>query len=54
MRDDIDVESRELFRRTIDRELPAVDTVPPRFPTLTRAGVQPAPDENEPLQREHV
>jgi NADH-quinone oxidoreductase subunit K len=40
--------------RTIDRELPAIDTVPPRFPTLTPAGVQPPTDENEPLQREHV
>jgi hypothetical protein len=28
--------------------------VPPRFPTLTPAGVLPPSDENEPLQREHV
>jgi NADH-quinone oxidoreductase subunit K len=40
--------------RTIDHELPAIDTVPLRFPTLTPAGILPPADENEPLQREHV
>jgi hypothetical protein len=40
--------------RTIDHELPAIDTVPPRFPTLTPAGVLPPEDENEPLERRHV
>jgi NADH-quinone oxidoreductase subunit K len=40
--------------RTVDRELPAVDTLPQRFPTLTPAGIRPAADENELLQREHV
>jgi hypothetical protein len=38
----------------VDHELPAIDTVPPRFPTLAPAGVLPPADENEPLQREHV
>ena len=40
--------------RTVDHELPAIDTVPLRFPTLAPAGVLPPADENEPLQREHV
>ena len=40
--------------RRIDRELPAVDTVPPTFPRLTPAGVLPAADEDELLEREHV
>ena len=40
--------------RTVDHELPSIDTVPPRFPTLAPAGVLPPADENEPLQREHV
>jgi hypothetical protein len=40
--------------RTVDHELPAIDTVPLRFPTLTPAGVLPPTDEDEPLQREHV
>jgi len=40
--------------RVIDRELPAADTVPPTFPTLAPAGVRPAGDEDELLQREHV
>ena len=40
--------------RRIDRELPAIDTVPPTFPRLTPAGVLPAADEDELLQREHV
>ena len=40
--------------RRVDRELPAVDTVPPTFPRLTPAGVLPAADENDLLQREHV
>jgi NADH-quinone oxidoreductase subunit K len=40
--------------RMVDHELPAIDTVPPRFPTLAPAGVLPPADENEPLQREHV
>jgi len=40
--------------RTVDRELPAVDTVPPRFPRLTPAGVLPPADEDRLLEREHV
>jgi len=40
--------------RSVDRELPAVETVPPTFPRLTPAGVRPAADEDELLQREHV
>ncbi|MFM8952931.1 MAG: NADH-quinone oxidoreductase subunit NuoK [Planctomycetaceae bacterium] len=40
--------------RRVDHELPAVDTVPPTFPRLTPAGVLPAADENDLLQREHV
>jgi NADH-quinone oxidoreductase subunit K len=40
--------------RTVDHELPAIDTVPTRFPTLAPAGILPPADENEPLQREHV
>jgi NADH-quinone oxidoreductase subunit K len=40
--------------RRIDRELPAVDSVPPTFPRLTPAGILPAADEDELLEREHV
>jgi NADH-quinone oxidoreductase subunit K len=40
--------------RTIDRELPAIDTVPPAWPTLAPAGVAPEPDEDELLERGHV
>jgi len=40
--------------RSVDRELPAVETVPLTFPRLTPAGVRPAADEDELLQREHV
>jgi len=40
--------------RTVDRELPAIDTVPPRFPKLTPAGVEPAADEDALLEREQV
>jgi NADH-quinone oxidoreductase subunit K len=40
--------------RSVDRELPSVDTLPQRFPTLTPAGILPAADEDELLQREHV
>jgi NADH-quinone oxidoreductase subunit K len=40
--------------RRVDHELPAIDTVPPTFPRLTPAGVLPAADENDVLQREHV
>jgi NADH-quinone oxidoreductase subunit K len=40
--------------RTVDHELPAVDTVPPTFPRLTPAGVEPAVDEDALLEREHV
>jgi NADH-quinone oxidoreductase subunit K len=40
--------------RRIDRELPAVDTVPPTFPRLTPAGILPQADEDELLEREHV
>ncbi len=40
--------------RTVDRELPDIDTLPQTFPTLAPAGIRPAEDENELLQREHV
>jgi NADH-quinone oxidoreductase subunit K len=40
--------------RTVDRELPALDAAAAPFPTLTPAGVLPAADEDELLQREHV
>ncbi|MEI6256914.1 MAG: NADH-quinone oxidoreductase subunit NuoK [Planctomycetota bacterium] len=40
--------------RTVDHELPSIDTVPLRFPKLAPAGIRPPADENEPLQREHV
>ena len=44
----------DTLSRSVDRELPAVDTVPPTFPRLTPAGVLPAADEDDLLQREHV
>jgi NADH-quinone oxidoreductase subunit K len=40
--------------RAVDRELPAIDAVAPTFPRLTPAGVRPAADEDELLEREHV
>jgi NADH-quinone oxidoreductase subunit K len=40
--------------RVVDHELPPVDTVPAKFPTLVPAGVLPAADEDELLEREHV
>ncbi|NBW87447.1 MAG: NADH-quinone oxidoreductase subunit NuoK, partial [Planctomycetia bacterium] len=40
--------------RTVDRGLPAVDTLPPAFPRLTPAGIEPAADEDQLLEREHV
>ncbi|MFM8734664.1 MAG: NADH-quinone oxidoreductase subunit NuoK [Pirellulales bacterium] len=40
--------------RMVDHELPAIDAVPHRFPTLTPAGIEPAPDEDALLEREHV
>jgi NADH-quinone oxidoreductase subunit K len=40
--------------RILDRELPAIDTVPPRFPRLTPAGVEPAADEDALLEREQI
>jgi NADH-quinone oxidoreductase subunit K len=40
--------------RTIDHELPAIDTVPLKFPKLSPAGVEPAADEDAALEREHV
>jgi hypothetical protein len=40
--------------RVVDRELPATDTAPARFPRLTPAGIEPAADEDDILQREHV
>jgi len=40
--------------RVVDHGLPPVDTAAPRFPRLTPAGVLPAADEDEALQREHV
>lgn len=44
----------DTLSRAVDRELPAADTVPPVFPRLTPAGVRPAADEDDLLQREHV
>ena len=44
----------DTLSRSIDRELPAVDVVPPVFPRLTPAGIRPAADEDDLLQREHV
>jgi NADH-quinone oxidoreductase subunit K len=44
----------DTLSRSVDRELPAVDIVPPVFPRLTPAGVLPAADEDDLLQREHV
>jgi NADH-quinone oxidoreductase subunit K len=40
--------------RRVDHELPAIDTTPPTFPRLTPAGVLPAADDNDLLQRGHV
>ena len=40
--------------RSVDHELPAVDTIPFQFPRLTPAGVAPETDEDELLEREHV
>jgi NADH-quinone oxidoreductase subunit K len=40
--------------RTVDHGLPAIDTLPPTFPRLTPAGVEPATDEDQLLEREHV
>ena len=40
--------------RTVDRELPASDAVPPRFPTLAPAGILPETDTDRLLEREHV
>jgi NADH-quinone oxidoreductase subunit K len=40
--------------RVVDHQLPASDTIPPRFPRLTPAGVLPETDERDLLQREHV
>ncbi|MFM8986687.1 MAG: NADH-quinone oxidoreductase subunit NuoK [Planctomycetia bacterium] len=44
----------DTLARAVDRELPAVDSVAPAFPRLTPAGVRPAADEDELLEREHV
>jgi NADH-quinone oxidoreductase subunit K len=44
----------DTLSRSVDRELPAVDIAPPVFPRLTPAGVLPAADEDDLLQREHV
>ena len=40
--------------RTIDRELPSIDTVPPTFPRLAPAGLDPEHDPDVALEREHV
>lgn len=40
--------------RMVDHGLPAADATSPRFPKLTPAGVLPAGDEQESLEREHV
>lgn len=40
--------------RVVDHELPASDAEAMQFPRLTPAGVEPAADEDELLQREHV
>lgn len=44
----------ESMPRTVDHELPAVDSAPQRWPRLTPAGVLPEPDDEERFQREHV
>lgn len=44
----------DTLSRSVDRELPAVDSAAPVFPRLTPAGVLPAADEDDLLQREHV
>ena len=43
-----------ILPRVVDHGLPPVDAAGPRFPRLTPAGVLPAADEDEALQREHV
>jgi NADH:ubiquinone oxidoreductase subunit K len=43
-----------VFVLQADRELPAGDAAPPAFPRLAPAGIRPAGDENDLLQREHV
>ncbi len=40
--------------RTVDHELPAVDTLPLKFPKLTPAGIEPPVDHDALLEREHV
>ncbi len=40
--------------RVVDHGLPPVDTAAPNFPRLTPAGILPAADEDQALQREHV
>ena len=40
--------------RVMDSKLPADDTFPPSWPTLSPAGVLPPGDPQESLQREHV
>lgn len=40
--------------RVVDHELPASDAIPMQFPKLVPAGVEPAVDEEELLQRENV
>ena len=43
-----------ILPRAVDHGLPPADAAAPRFPRLTPAGVLPAADEDEALQREHV
>ncbi|NDC63931.1 MAG: NADH-quinone oxidoreductase subunit NuoK [Planctomycetia bacterium] len=40
--------------RVIDREIPAVVSIPPKWPKLTPAGREPHADEDGLLEREHV
>ncbi len=40
--------------RSIDHEIPSLDTSIPNFPRLTPAGSLPAPDEQASAQRDHV
>ena len=40
--------------RSIDHEIPSLDTSIPNFPRLTPAGSSPAPDEQASAQRDHV
>lgn len=44
----------DVLPRVIDRELPAADAAAPSWPRLTPAGVRPARDASQSLEREHI